>query len=333
MVNKMLSLVRSASSWMRRAPDAESSELSGEQSSTAQASAPLQYCHVLTADRDADDNEVAAAWRRLEEQMALVPAGAARLVVDQLDGSPCDTFTTPVSVSTLYVDRYAVTNADYAAFVASGCYRDPDTWPPELLSHTLQFVDSTGQPGPRHWAKGRPPRGEERHPVVGLCWFEADAYARWVGKRLLMPAEWQRAATWSGDGAGAEPRYPWGQAFDPQRANTSQGSRGGTAPVDAYREGTTPNGVYQLVGNVWEWVAATYDLAGHDPSFRLVFTQPLAEVRGGAYDTYLSSQATCQFRTGKPYLHRGPNVGFRCCVDADQLVPPPAPRRRGRADS
>jgi iron(II)-dependent oxidoreductase len=89
--------------------------------------------------------------------------------------------------------------------------------------------------------------------------------------------------------------------------------------VNDYYEGSTPNGVYQLVGNVWEWVAAAFECECQDESSRIVFEQPMAEIRGGAFDTYFENQATCQFRSGQPVLYRGANVGFRCCVSVDQL--------------
>jgi iron(II)-dependent oxidoreductase len=125
--------------------------------------------------------------------------------------------------------------------------------------------------------------------------------------------------------SGSEAKYPWGNAFEPSRANTWFGGRHDTVSVDKYPNGATGNGVYQLVGNVWEWVAA---IVGHESSnsgTQLVFEQPMAEIRGGAFDTYFSNQATCQFRSGQPLVLRADNVGFRCCASVDQLRPPPGP--------
>ncbi|MFV1965789.1 MAG: formylglycine-generating enzyme family protein, partial [Pirellulaceae bacterium] len=293
------------------------------------------YCVVLAADEPvsadeseladgselADESELAVAWKSLEEQMALVPAGETTLMVTHLkgvNGSEVVPRAHRVRVRAVYLDRYAVTNEDYAQFVAAGAYRRPEWWPPQILPHVLHFTDRMGTPGPKFWSDGRPPRDKLKHPVVGICWYEANAYACWVGKRLPTPAEWQRAGCWT-DGDDAERRFPWGNAFDPKRTNTWLGGPGDTVPVQDYYEGCTPNGVYQLVGNVWEWVAAAFECVCDDKHSRVVFERPMGEIRGGAFDTYFANQSTCQFRSGQPLPYRGTNVGFRCCVSADQL--------------
>ena len=83
-----------------------------------------------------------------------------------------------------YLDRYPVTNAQYHQFVRHGGYEQMAIWDPEIWPAVLDFVDTTGHAGPRFWRDGRYPRGEDHHPVVGVSWYEAAAYARWVGKRL-----------------------------------------------------------------------------------------------------------------------------------------------------
>lgn len=286
--------------------------------------ADKRYCRLLDREQDTSDDErlLAIAWLALEEHMAMVPGGefasSSRPEMDMGASAFLPSF---------YLDRCAVTNADYARFVADGGYSQTDLWPREVWPKLLQFVDSTGQPGPRFWSGGKPPRKKERHPVVGICWFEANAYARWAGKRLPTGAEWEQASSWcSGkDGRGSRVKYPWGNSFDPARANTWSAGPGDTVPVDDYYDGTTPNGIFQLVGNVWEWVASAYECQMGDSGYRILMEQPMAEIRGGAYDTYFESQATCAFRTGQPFLYRGRNVGFRCCVSADALTTPPNP--------
>ena len=119
--------------------------------------------------------------------------------------------------------------------------------------------------------------------------------------------------------------YPWGDSFDPSRCNTWNTGAGDTVAADDYYSGATPNGVYQLIGNVWEWTASLFECENSPEGDRLLMETPMAEIRGGAYDTYFASQATSLFRTGQSLLYRGANLGFRCCVNVDQLVPPPDP--------
>lgn len=292
-----------------------------------------RYGRLLAVDAEVpfDQPSQAFAWKAIEREMALVPAGQV-WVAASLAATAGWTLESNAnahhreSVQSLYIDRYAVTNADYARFVAAGGYDDPDYWPAEMLPSVLQFVDSTGHPGPRFWSHGQPPAAKKSHPVVGVCWYEAAAYAEWAGKRLPTSAEWQRAGTWpqSSSSGSSEQRYPWGNAFDPKKANTRAAGRHDTVAVDALAEGRSLGGVHQLVGNVWEWVDGTFHLEVSD-QISVVFGQPMAEVRGGAFDTYFHSQATCQFRSGQPFLYRGANVGFRCCITEDRLTAPPEP--------
>ncbi len=290
-----------------------------------------RYCRVLSnrSDIPFDDVSIAFAWKAVEHDMALIPGGEICLVSDTIVATPggFELAMNPdelISVESLYLDRDCVTNADYARFVQSDGYGNANYWPEEVLPNVLQFNDSTGQPGPRYWSHGNPPPNKLDHPVVGICWYEANAYATWVGKRLPSTDEWQRAGTWpkghSGDGT--EMRYPWGNAFDPSKANTWAGGRRDTVPVNSLAAGKTPNGVRQLIGNVWEWVDAQF-YPNTESGVSIVLDQTMAEIRGGAFDTYFHSQTTCQFRTGQPLLFRGPNVGFRCCVSANALPVPP----------
>jgi iron(II)-dependent oxidoreductase len=231
----------------------------------------------------------------------------------------------PNEVGSFYIDRYCITNADYARFVNAGGYEKAEFWPQEILPWVLQFTDISGKPGPAFWHDGRPPVDRLDHPVVGVSWYEANAYARWAGKRLPSSIEWQRAGTWPRKhvGDGAEQRYPWGNSFESSKANLWQSGHGSTLPVKAYPEGNTPNGVQQLIGNVWEWTDAGYAPI-EEEQVQLILEEVMAEIRGAAFDTYFPSQATCQFRSGQPTLHRGGNVGFRCCISAEDLLHPSA---------
>ncbi len=329
-----------ATFWRESTGDIESVGLLDEVSEE-QRSRPSQlelkgdgrYCKLLAVGNSNDhQGSHVAAWKALEERMTLTPGGEVGLLIS----SPVATQTgfefaadtiEAVSVGPFYVDRYAVTNAEYAQFVAQGGYGIPELWAPEMLAQVLQFVDETGSPGPRDWRNGTPPEQKLGHPVVGVSWYEALAYAKWVGKKLPTPAQWQQCGCWptNESGHGAVLRYPWGNAFDPQKANTWSSNLSDTAPANDYAVGCTPNGIYQLVGNVWEWVDSEFEIRPGGEGIQVITDQPMAEIRGGAFDTYFDSQSTCQYRTGQIKLHRPANVGFRCCIDADDLCLPPDP--------
>lgn len=279
-----------------------------------------KYAVVLRrgGPESADAVGLVHAWEALEEQMALVPAGEVARRAETPPSEPAP------YVGALYIDRFAVTNKQYAAFVADGGYDQAELWPEEVWPNVAQFVDKSGYPAPRYWHQGRPEKGKDNHPVVGVCWYEANAYAMWAGKRLPSSIEWERSATWPTnlDDQSTNVRYPWGNAFDPNRANTWSSGHRTTVPVDAFAEGCTPNGVYQLVGNVWEWAADEYFGPAVREGLRVSLDHLMAEIRGAAFDTYFDVQATGRFRTGQPLLYRAANVGFRCVISADELRRP-----------
>jgi iron(II)-dependent oxidoreductase len=280
---------------------------------------------VLVSDHNVpyDHESIAAAKASLQATMALVPGGNVCLLNDvAMPGREGPVFSSygyrEIRIETFYIDRHAVTNEAYAMFVRSGGYANAELWPEEILPNVLRFVDQTGAPGPKHWSQGKPLPGKEQHPVVGICWYEANAYALWCGKRLPSAGQWQRSGTWATTqrGEGLECRFPWGNAFDPQRANLRVTGRGETAPVTDFSTGSTPNGITQLIGNVWEWTNSPFKPTGIEAT-QVILEAAMAEVRGGAFDTYFHSHSTCQFRSGQPLLTRAKNIGFRCCVAVD----------------
>ena len=273
-----------------------------------------------------DAKSIDFAWRATEQDMAYIPPGHVTLINEQAIADNVGLTLIQGSVGTsevaaFYLDRTPVTNLDYQRFVEAGGYDDYKLWPEHILETILQFVDSTGQVGPAHWVNGKPLDGTLAHPVVGVSWYEANAYAQWAGKRLPTAAEWQRAGTWGkspGDSVG-EVRYPWGNSFDPENANTWAAGLRQTASVTQFSGGSTPNGVHQLIGNVWEWMNTQYVLHAGD-GINVHLSEPMAEIRGGAFDTYFHSQATCQSRSGQSLAGRHHNIGFRCCRAADDLA-------------
>jgi iron(II)-dependent oxidoreductase len=285
-----------------------------------------RYGFVLLKEavHEISESDARAAWALLRTQMALVPVGTVPLVHG--DGTCVMT-----EIEAFFLDRHAVTNRQFKKFIDADGYDTLEIWPPEVWPSVIRFTDRTGQPGPRDWENRTYPSRQADHPVVGICWYEAMAYARWVGKRLPTAPEWQKAGGWPEQLSGGScNRYPWGNLFDPERTNLAAAQIGGTLPVNAFPNGSTPNGIFQMTGNVWEWLDDPLEAIACDVDQTFVPWKPMRRIIGGAYDTYFPSEATCHFITGQGELDRRDNIGFRCAVSAEQLRPLPeiGPARR-----
>ena len=226
-----------------------------------------------------------------------------------------------VDVPAFWIDTTPVTNAAYLRFVEDGGYHDPRWWTADGWAHRQQ-ADLTA---PQFWQQDGRDRLRRRfgrleplppeEPVVHVCWYEADAYARWAGRRLPTEAEWEKAARHD-PATGRSRRYPWGDDEPtPQRANLGQRHLQ-PAPAGSYPDGASAYGVRQLLGDVWEWTAS--DFAGY-PGFRAwpyreyseVFFGPDYKVlRGGSFGT---DQAACRgtFRNWDYPVRRQIFSGFR----------------------
>jgi iron(II)-dependent oxidoreductase len=265
------------------------------------------------------------ACEQLRARMALVPEGD--VVLGENNAAEGEQMSLPsatggrrVRVAPLFLDRYAVTNRQYYDFVAAGGYRDRSLWDPQVWPAVPDLVDRTGQPGPAFWEHGCYLPSEEDLPVVGVSWYEAQACARWMGKRLPSDAEWVKAACWpvATDGAAMiQRRFPWGDSMDRSRANLWGSGPNRVVPVTEFAAGASVGGVYQMVGNVWEWSASDYRLP---PNHTSVGAVALKNIRGGAFDTYFDNQVTCQFESGEFPMSRRHNIGFRCAIGTCDLV-------------
>ncbi len=172
------------------------------------------------------------------------------------------------------IARYPVTNQQYALFLKAN-----------------QAVAA-----PPHW-KGREfPLGKGRHPVVGVCYHEAQSFCRWLGCRLPTAQQWEKAARGT-DGRS----YPWGESWvDGKYCNTWNTHNQGSAPVDKYPAGASPYGVQDMVGNAWEWTATEYN----GPF--------LHELRGGSWKSFSGLVAAVTQQDWLTLDDRRDDVGFRC---------------------
>jgi formylglycine-generating enzyme required for sulfatase activity len=164
--------------------------------------------------------------------MVLVPAG--EFTMGSNDGRGDETPVHQVYLDAYYLDKYEVTVGQYA-----------------------NFLKATGFNGPPMWATMDQPSHQKR-PIVNVDWSDASNYCEWAGKRLPTEAEWEKAAR------GTDGRiYPWGNdPPDPLRANYGQekwNNHTALLPVGQLKDGKSPYEIYDLAGNVWEWVSDWYD--------------------------------------------------------------------------
>ncbi|MCZ6574389.1 MAG: SUMF1/EgtB/PvdO family nonheme iron enzyme [Planctomycetota bacterium] len=234
-------------------------------------------------------------------EMVLVPAGLARRGRGQEapDGPEHLMFT-----RAFYIDRTEVTNRQYAAFLQFANRRGGSA------SARTQVFRHPEDPGvdlkPVSWVAAVPRPGTEDLPVVGISWYAAFAYAKWVGGRLPKEAEWERAA------AGPEGlTYPWGDEMwvDRCRHNAS-----GPLPAASLLEGQSPSGVLNMSGNVREWCGDRYDPRWLRRSSRVNPSGPPlgrhVVVRGGSFKTPLEDLAL-QARRHEAREYVADDLGFR----------------------
>ncbi len=235
-----------------------------------------------------------------------------------------------VHLPAFYLDTAPVTNTAYQQFIEDGGYRDHRWWSPAGWQHRQR----AGLEAPLHWQRegggwvrsvfGVTEPVTPNEPVVHVCWYEAQAYAAWAGRRLPTEAEWEKAARFD-PATGRSRRYPWGDSEpDASRANLGQRHLR-PAPAGSYPAGAAPSGARQLIGDVWEWTAS--DFLPY-PGFRawpyreyseVFFGDEYKVLRGGSFAV---DQVACRgtFRNWDFPIRRQIFSGFRTARDATPVA-------------
>jgi len=169
-----------------------------------------------------------------------------------------------VELASFWIDVAPVTNATWLRFVADGGYRRRELWTADgwrwlresRVEHPAQWIRGDDG-GWNERAFGRIAPLDPEQPVVHVCWYEADACARWLGKRLLTEAEWEKAAAWDLERS-VPRRFPWGDAAPAvEHANLDQRTFA-PAAVGAFPAGRSYYGCHQMLGDVWEWTSSEF---------------------------------------------------------------------------
>lgn len=231
----------------------------------------------------------------------------------------------PAYTDAFFLDTAPVTYGAYLSFVESGGYTQPQWWSGAGWKHVQeaglvapQFLTRDGDGWIRtRFGRVEPVRMDE--PVTHVCYYEAEAYAAWAGKRLPTETEWEKAARFD-PASGRSRRYPWGDEDPtPEHANLAQRHLR-AAPAGSYPAGASPFGVHQLIGDVWEWTSsdfrpyAGFQVFPYAEYSQVFFGSSYKVLRGGSFGT---DPVACRgtFRNWDFPIRRQIFAGFRCARD------------------
>jgi len=248
-------------------------------------------------------------WMEIESAV-LIPSGKSIIGTNSERADTQDQPQHAVSLAGFYIDKYPVTNVQYAKFVANTQHRPP--------------LD---------WEQGKIPDKKNLHPVVMVSWYDAKAYCNNAGKRLPTELEWEKAARGE-----KGYRWPWGDKMIPTNLNTYY-NVGSTTQVTRYSQGQSSYGVFDMAGNVSEWTASNFSpYAGSSassnifqpkimtesssPKERAMKVADLKSVKGGVYKVRRGGSwksdpfATSAYHRNFSMPHYASDFfGFRCVKD------------------
>jgi gamma-glutamyl hercynylcysteine S-oxide synthase len=266
---------------------------------------------------------------RARTDSVMVSFDAARVTIGTTDRSAAYDNERPrheIQLRPFLIDSAPVSNGQYLDFMADKGYEREDLWS-EL---GRRWLVETGARSPKYWTRDgrswisrtmdliRPV--DPARPVCHVCYYEAEAFAKWAGKRLPTEVEWEAAASWDPSKKKARV-FPWGDSNpDSGRANIDQLSFD-TAPIGTYDHSASPAGCYGIIGDVWEWTSS--DFSGY-PGFQSFPYKEYSEeffgseykvLRGGSWATRTGAIRNT-FRNWDYPIRRQIFSGFRCARDA-----------------
>jgi formylglycine-generating enzyme required for sulfatase activity len=238
------------------------------------------------------------------------------------------------------IGKYPVTNVQLQAFVKAGGYREQRYWVEAKAAQCWQdgMIKRTFlrriEEGEKEWVeeKANTPKdfGEpfnlSNHPAVGITWYEAVAFCRWLTERLqetgeirsdqevTLPteAQWEKAAR------GQDGRiFPWGDGFDEAKCNVSETGIGATSAVGIFPAGASPCGAQDMSGNVWEWCRTKWRDSYREPADESLEGDVAWMLRGGSWDGN-RDYVRCAVRYGDDPYKSFKFFGFRLCLVSQQ---------------
>jgi ergothioneine biosynthesis protein EgtB len=222
------------------------------------------------------------------------------------------------------IDVAPVTNDAFMQFIKAGGYQDYKYW----LADGWDLLQEQKWNAPLYWEQQQHQNGqwmkkdfrglhkiEPKEPVINVSYYEADAFARWAGKRLPTEAEWEKAASWN-ERLQRKTLYPWGDKVPTSKhANLLESYIWRPAPIGSYPKGKSYFGCHQMIGDVWEWTSSEYVLY---PGFTSKFPEYTDKwainqkvLRGGCFATP-SGQIRNSYRNYFKPHERILFAGFRC---------------------
>lgn len=247
-----------------------------------------------SGETEAEAVEEPAVEPVMARDMIDIPAGT--YTIGQDNSKPKNGPAHEVELSAFAIDRFEVTNEDFAAFV-------------EATGYTT-YAEASGNS--KNWRTAA--EGKGNHPVVYVTWDDAVAFCEWAGARLPSEEEWEAAARGQEGNA-----YPWGNDFVAENGNFYESGYRGTTAVGSFPAGASPFGAEDMAGNIREWTDSYFlPYPGQDPGADRFFGEEYRVNRGGGWFDGQDGELVTTYNrnAGPPDTSANDDIGFRCARDS-----------------